>query len=57
MCLFPDSTGHPEISRRSGKFSAERTEGWKGAFSGAAFSRFRLLAGGCSEWLEGLNCF
>ena len=27
MFLFPDSTGHPEISRRSGKFPAERTEG------------------------------
>lgn len=27
MSLFPDSTGHPEISRRSGDFPAERTEG------------------------------
>ena len=55
MFLFPDSTGHPEISRRSGKFPAERTEGGKGAFSGAAFSRFRLLAGGCGGWLKGLK--
>ena len=55
MFLFPDSTGHPEISRRSGKFPAERTEGRKGAFSGAAFSRFRLLAGGCGGWLKGLK--
>ena len=43
MFLFPDSTGHPEISRRSGKFPAERTEG------------FRLLAGGCGGWLKGLK--
>ena len=55
MSLFPDSTGHPEISRRSGDFPAERTEGSKAAFSGAAFSRFRLLAGGCGGWLEGLK--
>ena len=33
MCLSPDFTGHPEISRRSGDFSAEGAEGRKVSFS------------------------
>lgn len=55
MFLFPDSTGHPEISRRSGDFSAEGAEGRKVSFSRGAFSRFCPLAGGCGVWLKRLN--
>ena len=55
MFLFPDSTGHPEISRRSGDFSAEGAEGRKVSFSMGAFSRFCPLAGGCGVWLKRLN--